>query len=178
MDEVFLVSENYVRSVTNIDDNVQSKYLQSAIREAQEVELQEVLGTNLLNKVKGLIADRSIELAVNAAYKDLVEQSQLFLAYQVITNVCVIAAVKISNGGLQVNYDENLNNVGLQDAFTLKDYYEKKADFFKSRLQAFIYEHRSDYPELSKNKCAEIQSTLYSAASTNLYLGGKRGKRS
>ena len=177
MNEVFLVSENYVRSVTNIDENVQSKYLQSAIREAQEIYLQEVLGTNLLNKAKSLVADGSIENSGNTAYKELVEQSQLFLAYQAITNICIIAAVKISNGGLQTTYDENLNHVGLDDSFTLKDYYQSKADFFKSRLQAFIYNNKSDYPELSKNKCADIKATLDSAATTNLWLGGRRGRK-
>ena len=177
MQEVFLTNENAVRSVTNLDNNIESKFLQSSIREAQEVYLQEVLGTSLLNKLKSLVADGSIDNSGNTAYKTLVEECQLFLAYQVIAQVCIISAVKISNGGLQVNYDENLNNVGLEDAFTLKDYYEKKADFFKSRLQAFIYEHRSNYPELSKNKCADIKATLNSAASTGLWLGGRIGKR-
>ena len=45
MQEVFLTNENAVRSVTNLDNNIESKFLQSSIREAQEVYLQEVLGT-------------------------------------------------------------------------------------------------------------------------------------
>lgn len=175
MEEVFLTNENYVRSITNIDNNIESKFLLSSIREAQEVYLQEVIGSQLLTKLKSLVADGSI--SANTPYKALVEECQLFLAYQVIAQVCIISAVKISNGGLQVNYDDNLNNVGLEDAFTLKDYYEKKADFFKSRLQAFLLQHRSDYPELCKSKCGEIHSTLNSAASTGLWLGGVRGKR-
>ena len=176
MVEVFLCNENYVRSVTNIDNNIESKFLLSSIREAQEVYLQEVLGTALLEKLKTLIADNSINDSGNTAYKTLVDECQLFLAYQVIAQVCIIAAVKISNGGLQTNYDDNLNNVGLEDSFTVKDYYQSKADFFKSRLQAFVWEHKTDYPELSKNKCHDIKATLDSAATTGLWLGGRRGK--
>lgn len=177
MDEVFLTSENFVRSITNIDDNVQSKYLLSAIREAQEVNLQEIIGSALLTKLKTLVADGSIDDVKNANYKTLIDESKLFLAYQVIANVTIISAVKISNGGLQTNYDDNLNQIGLEDSFTLQDYYQKKADFFASRLQAFLIQNRSNYPELSSNKCADIKATLDSAASTNLWLGGRRGRK-
>lgn len=177
MNEVFLVNENYVRSVTSIDDNVQSKYLLSAIREAQEVNLQEITGTALLNKLKDLVADGTIEASGNTEYKALVEESQLFLSYQAIANLCIITAVKISNGGLQTNRDENLDNIGLSDSFVLKDYYQAKADFFASRLQSFIYRNRASYPELSKNRCEDIKATLDSAASTGLWLGGMRGRK-
>jgi len=176
MQEVFLTSENRIRSTVNIDNNLESKFLQSAIREAQEVYLQEVLGTALLNKLKSLIADNVIDEQDNEKYKTLVEQCQLFLAYQVIAQVCIISAVKVSNGGLQTNRDDNLDNIGLADSFILKDYYEKKADFFKSRLQAFLYKNRKDYPELCESTCADIKATLDNAASTGLYLGGRRGK--
>lgn len=176
MQEVFLTNENAVRSVTNLDNNIESKFLQSSIREAQEVYLQEVLGTSLLNKLKSLVADGSIDNSGNTAYKTLVEECQLFLAYQVIAQVCIISAVKISNGGLQTNRDDNLDNVGLADSFTVQAYYQSKADFFKSRLQSFVYRNRKDYPELSQNKCADIAATLNSAASTSLWLGGRRGK--
>ena len=177
MDEVFLTNETFVRSVTNIDDNVQSKYLLSAIREAQEVNLQEIIGSALLEKLKSLVAGGSIEDSGNTAYKKLVEQSQLFLAYQVIAKICIIASVKISNGVLQTTSDENLNPVSIEDSFTVRDYYQAQADFFASRLQAFILNNKADYPELSQNKCADIRATLNSAASTNLWLGGRRGRR-
>ena len=50
--EYLLVSETFVKSVTSISDNVSGKYIQSSIREAQEIALKSILGTCLLDKLK------------------------------------------------------------------------------------------------------------------------------
>ena len=48
MRNVLLTSPDFVRLNSNISDNVNSKVLTTAIREVQEDELQEILGTLLL----------------------------------------------------------------------------------------------------------------------------------
>lgn len=174
INEVLLTSENFVRNLTNIDGNVQSKFLLSAIRESQEVELQQVIGTNMLNKLKGLVEDGTIE--ETEPYKNLLNECQLFLAYQSIVQLCLISTVKISNGGLQQTTDENLQVLDLQDTFTLQNHYQDKADFFRRRLQGYILDHKAELPEISQNKCNDMYAELHSAASTSLWLGGKRGK--
>ena len=60
MKQILLTNEDYVRGITLIDNNVQSKFLLSAIREAQEVGLQEIIGTSMMKKLKSLVDDGSI----------------------------------------------------------------------------------------------------------------------
>lgn len=172
--EILLTNENYVRGVTNIDNNVHSKYLLSSIRESQEIELQEIIGTQMLKKLKQLIYNRTIDEPENLPYKSLLDECQLFLAYQTIVKLCLITSVKISNGGLQQTSDENLTVLNVSDTFTLQDHYQKKADYFGRRLQAYILDNKDDLPEISEKTCNGIRATLHSAASTNVFLGGKR----
>lgn len=174
--EILLTNEDYVRSITLIDNNLQSKFILSALREAQEVGLQEILGTALLKKLKSLIVDGSIADSGNTAYKELVDESQLYLAYKTVANLCLITNVKISNGGLQQTSDENLTVLNIDDTFTIQKHYEDKADFFALRLQKYIIRNIKLFPEICEAKCNEMKANLYSAANTAVWLGGARGK--
>lgn len=49
---VLLISEDYIKSESNLDNNVSGKYLQSAIKLAQDVELQSTIGTKLLEALQ------------------------------------------------------------------------------------------------------------------------------
>ena len=99
MKQILLTNEDFVRSITLIDNNVQSKFLLSAIREAQEVGLQEIIGTSMMNKLKSLVDDGSINEENNIYYKSLLDEAQLYIAYAAVANLCLITNVKISNGG-------------------------------------------------------------------------------
>lgn len=68
--EYLLVSETFVKSVTSISDNVSGKYIQSSIREAQEIALKSILGTCLLDKLKELGLAKELDDPANIAYKD------------------------------------------------------------------------------------------------------------
>lgn len=172
--EVLLTNENYIRAVTIIDNNLQSKYLLSAIREAQDVGLQQIIGTPMLNKLKTLVENDTINATGNTAYKKLIDEAQLYLCFQTITNLTLCCNVKFSNGGLQQCSDENLNVMSLSDTFLIRDQFQGKADFYAHRLQDYILSHRDELPEISERKCHQMNSELHSAASTSVWLGSKR----
>lgn len=179
MNRVLLISEDLVKELTNMSDNMQGKLINPAIAEAQEAGLREILGDCLMDRLLELVETGEIEFAENAMYKKLLDKAQYYLAYQVITNIMILTAVKIDNSGLMQVNDERTQNISIEDSFQLRDFYQKKADFYQSRLQRFILKNKKSYPELSgcDNTCAEIKSNLYSAASGGLWLGGKRGRK-
>ena len=51
MTDVFIISEENLRQFTDINNNVDSKLLKNAVREAQDIEIQRILGTKLYNKI-------------------------------------------------------------------------------------------------------------------------------
>lgn len=176
MKKVLFTNENYIRSVTVIDTNVESKFLLSAMREAQDVHLQEIIGKSLMDKISNLILADELDLESNQAYKNLIDECQLFLAYQSVAILCLTTNVKISNGGLQQTSDENLATLNVNDGFTIQTHFQDKADFYARRLQEYILENKASLPEISERKCHQMNATLHSAASTNLWLGGRQGK--
>lgn len=174
MTNVLLISENFLRSNFSISDNVQSKYLLSAIRQAQDFNFQQVVGTKLYEKIKDLVSSNTI--AQNEDYKALLDKAQMFLGYASIAALTVIVNVKIDNIGLNFTSDENVQVLDIKDMFQLQKYYIDKADEYKNLLQRFLLKNFSKYPELTPSEVQEMYSNVYSAASCGINLGGARGK--
>ena len=177
MAEVLLSSEVYVKSVTNISDNVAGKYILTSLREAQEVRLKSILGDCLLDKLKDLVRSEEIDKEENARYKNLIDKCQYYLAYMTIVELIYKVSYKIGNAGLVKTTDENLQVASLDEIITQKEFYQGKADFHCMELQNYILENKSLFPEVDECTCRRIHSNLHSAASCGFFLGGARGKR-
>lgn len=177
MKDILLTTESFVKQVTNISDNINGKVMQSAIRESQEMDLKQVVGSNMISKLKELVEDGSIEEQENEAYKNLLDECQYFLAYATMAKLIPILTFKIDNIGVSSTQDENITTFNVEDTFEIKNYYDKKVDWYRMELQNYILENKSSLPEISTNTANKIHANLFSAASGGLWLGGKRGKR-
>lgn len=175
MQEVLFTTEDFVKGVTNIDDNTSSKLLMPAVREAQQIELTETLGDAMMKKLTDILVSGMEDDPANAAYKGLLDSCQYFLAYQAMTNVVVMTAAKVAPAGVEQISDEKMNPVSLSDTFKIRDYYQKKADFYRMHIQTYCWDNRKDLPELCECKIAHIHSNLLTSASSGIYLGGRRG---
>lgn len=176
MKNVLLTSPDFVRLNSNISDNVNSKVLATAIREVQEDELQEILGQLLFEKLQDLVESGEISNEENTKYKELLDKAQMFITYRVIAEIIVMLNMKIDNAGLIQTRDENMDYMGLDDTMTMKNYYDTKASHYAYLLQNYLMEHLTEIPELTECQAWKIRSTLYSAASPSVFLGGARGR--
>lgn len=172
--EILLLTEEVIKSVTNVSDNLAGKYLQSSIRESQEISLKGVLGDALLAKCKYLKGEGILNQYPK--YDELVNQCQYFLSYLVLADLAVKTSYKISNAGLVKTRDEFLEVATWNEIVKNQTYYEAKADAMCYQLQGWLMENRAEFPELSENDCKRIKANLYSAATCGIWLGGSRGK--
>ena len=172
MTDILLITEQSIKNITNISDNMAGKLLLTAIRESQEINLREILGDALLDEIKRQIQEND----VRETYNQLILQCQYFLAYQSCANICMITSVKIDNAGLQRVSDEKMEPLPVSEVNQIHDYYQQKADFYCERLQNFLLQHKEDYPQLTTRQCNSINANLYSSASCGIFLGGPRSK--
>lgn len=177
MKYVFLTSETFIRSNANINDETHGKYIQSALREAQEMGLQTIIGSKLLRKLQALVSGNTINNSGNEKYKELVDRAQFYLLYATVAKLIPVVGVHISNFGLSTPTDENMQALNrLPDIFQMEQFYIHKSDFYAHELQLYLIENHKYFPELSATKISELRSNLYSAASCGLFLGGARGR--
>lgn len=176
MTNILLISEDYVKSNSNIDDNLWGKFLLPAIREAQEMGLQSIIGGNLYDTITSMVADNTIQDDDNFDYKYLLDKHiQPYLLYQVMTDVIPLIGTKISNLGLMRTDDDKSYNVDKTERDDLKTYYQYRADFYTRRMQEYLCKNRILYPELSDCDCDKMKTNLDSSATCNIWLGGERG---
>lgn len=177
MRKVLTVSEDYIKTYSNLSDNVWGDYLLPAILTAQNIQLQQTLGSCLFNKILDLIEDGSITATTNTAYKTLLDDYiQDFMLYQTITDLVPIIGVKLGNLGTVISNDEHLQNLSEDERANIKQFYQNKSDFFTKRLQEFLKANKDAFPELECGcECdGSVKPTLESAASIGLWLGGAR----
>lgn len=176
--DVLLTSEDYIKSTTNISENIAGNYLLPAIRFAQHQYLEEVIGSALVKKLQKLVFDKEIDDDKNVYYAELLNTYiQDFLSYRVIEELIVNVSVKINNFGASRTEDEKQYNVSYNEVFSLKDFYKHKADYLQYRMQLYVIEHYNEFPELVTYKGIEdLRQNLYSAAGCSVWLGGSRGK--
>lgn len=177
MAEVLFSSEKFIKSVTNISDNLAGKYLLPSLREAQDISLKSILGESLIQKLKDILKAGQIEKVENSWYKRLLDECQYYLAYTTIVEITNKVSYKIGNAGVKVTSDENLSAASQDEIIKQQYYYQAKADAYCYQLQGWLLENKVNFPELTDNQCRKIKSTLLSAASCGLFLGGARGKK-
>lgn len=176
MKNVYIISPNFLREMTNVSTNLHDKYILSAIREAQDIQYREVVGDKLLNKLLKLIEDKQVDEEGNELFKEIINMSRYYLAYLAVSRIVVISSLKIDNIGLNRTYDENIQAPQINDVFHMEKHYLHIADTYCKRLQNFIKSHRTELREYLTHTCYETDCNLKSSATTGIFLGGYRGK--
>lgn len=172
---ILLINEDYIKANSVIDNNLSGKYLQQAILDAQNIHLEQILGTKLLVKIESLVQNGEIFKEPN--YKLLLDSYITdYLLYQVLSSIIIPVSYKIANAGLVTTSDDKLNNVDINSLNLLKSDYTNKANVYKARLQNYLLANRDLFPELNNCSIDQERPNLYSSSDCGIWLGGERGK--
>ena len=110
--DILLTSEAYIRSQTPLDDNITGKLLLPAIKLAMDIELTEALGENLVDSLKMMVYDETINESGNTMYLTLLDEYvQPFLCYQALGNIVFLGGTKTANIGTVETTDTNIVNI-------------------------------------------------------------------
>lgn len=158
MTQVYLISEKTLKEDSLLNDNTGSEFLSAAIELAQNIHLQELIGTKLLNRICSMVEDGSI--SGETAYKSLLDAYITpYLEWMVTSLIQVPIAFKTRNLGVVQTNDERVNNAGLKDVQVLEQYYANKASFYGLRLTKFLKANSTIYTEYCKcDNCADFHS--------------------
>ena len=178
MNKILLVSEDYIKTNSAINDNLWGKFLLPAIHEAQDINLQIYLGECLYKTILGMVADGSITASTNESYKALLDDYiQPYLLYQVQANIIPTINVKLGNIGSVVSNDEHIATLSQSNIDLVQSDFQHKADFYAQSMLNFILNHSNEF-NLDECACKELKAHLNSAASTTRWLGGYQGSHS
>lgn len=179
--DVMLISPDTIKAMGEIDQNVDDGVIGASIRAAQNIYVQAVIGTNLLNRLQELVYNtimnggESIKDPENAYYKALLDRYlRDVIAYKVASEICVRNSLKIKNAGVVQLSDTNVNAVSLADIKYLKETYDTYYNAALNRMIEYLKDNKDAFPELeSECKCGGNRPNFLNNKYGNigLYLG-------
>lgn len=162
---ILLISEDILKKNTILNDNVDGKYILPAIKMSQDIDLEELVGTPLVNSLKYLINENLIpsqdvlEPVFSFATTLLDDFIIPYLSWQTLKNIQININYKLTNSGVIENNDLNKAKISFNDGKSLITQYERYATAYALKLKQFICDNSS--------KVAEIINYVKSAIGTN-----------
>ena len=148
--KVLLISENAIKDDSVITQNLDGKYILSAIKNAQDMCLLPLLGSKLLNEIYAQVQDGSVEDRIQVLLDDYIHPILLNAS---ISHIIVNTSLKIKNLGTVNTGDTNVTNVNIKDIQWLKQQYDYNVDFYNKRCIEYIKQHIDLYPEWPGCNC-------------------------
>lgn len=163
---VYLISEDTLKTETVLNDNVSPEYFGSAIETAQEIYLQQLIGTSLLNDLCNKVKNDSL----TADDKTLLDEYITpFLKFKVLAEVTLPLAFKYRNAGVVQTNNEYIYNTGIKDVFQLASHYDQRANFFAIRMTDWLCANSALFPSYHNTTTGEL-SPNKNAYNTSIFL--------
>lgn len=152
MERIYMVSEKELRTASLINENVDSAFLQRSILDAQEINLQQIIGSKLYNSLKKQIKDGVFK---DPKYQILLDEYiNPYLINQTMATISIPLQYKFRNAGIVTNNDMHYNSVRLDEVTYVERHYENLASFNANRMTDFIIENKTIFTEI--DECSPI----------------------
>jgi len=149
MTDVFIISEENLRQFTDINNNVDSKLLKNAVREAQDIDIQRLLGTKLYEAILLKIETNTLTGDYEYLVLNYVQNALLYLSYYYALEDIYIRPR--NNGLLSPTGGENSEKVDGTFYNRKRQSVENKSQFYQERLTNYLIQKQGLFPELNGN---------------------------
>lgn len=141
METVLLVSEQRMKNWTNLDKNIRIDVLTPSILNAQEIYIQDSLGTKFFVRLKEGVRDNNLTADESAFLKDYVGPTLMqYALYQLLPNL----KYKMVEKGLLNGTSEETGQTTLEELQYLRETTLETAQFYDERMREFL----KDYPNM------------------------------
>ena len=133
-----------------IDGNVDSDKFLPFLKLAQEVHIQNYLGTQMYNSLT--VAIPNIDLPANARWKTLLDDYVVpMLIWFSQVEYIPFASYQLRNGGMMKHRSENSDTVSKEEVDFLVEKARTNAEWYSRRFIDFMSFNETTYPEYTSN---------------------------
>ena len=152
MSRVLFLSTYRLKKNTPIQENVDDNLLNPYIYKAQETHIQQILGTNLYDKIATLIQTNGISSPQNLNYKTLLDDYIVpcLIEYS-FYEVMPFISLKITNKSIVRGNAEFAVEGDLADLKYLRGTVRDIAEFYAQRISNYLKQYSYNFPEYFTN---------------------------
>lgn len=146
--EILLINEDVLKKYTPLTDAVDPNLIRPCIYVAQDMYLQNFLGTNLTNKIKDDVANGTL----SGNYEILLNEYILkLLIWWTMVELYPSLLYKHDNGNLVSRQSEDTTPVTKGEMESLKEKARENARFYTKRMVDYLRFNTSLFPEYTNN---------------------------
>jgi hypothetical protein len=164
MAEICIIDENYVKKYTNVNGAVDSNRIYQAIYVAQDLHMEQYLGSDLWNKIKDDSADSSITGVYLTLRNDYIRKA---LVWFVMVELLPAMYYRNDNGSLVKRTSEDSKVIAQSELDRLIDDARGKALHYTKKMVDYLCHNNNLFPEYSSSTFPETQPVK------NVYGRGK-----
>jgi hypothetical protein len=168
MANAFFISETYLKDNSPLSGNVDISEIYPFAKSAEEMYIQEAIGTPLFDRLVTAVNAQSYTAAETALLKKIRSCMVWYTVYDAIPFI----DTKIRNIGLVQQGGENLQNVSDQKMRDLRKICKDKGDFYLKMLQKYLCENHSTFQEYccAEWNCSELTPNPHVSNSSDLAI--------
>lgn len=153
MAEALLISRTDLVKFTAVNGNVDTDKFIQFIKIAQDVHIQSILGTDLLNKIKADVINNSL---INPYLALLTNYIKPMLIHWSMVEYLPFAAYTIANKGVYKHSSENSENVDKVEVDFLIEKQRQIAQHYTQRFVDYMCFNQSSFPEYNSNSNGDM----------------------
>jgi hypothetical protein len=152
MAKALFITTQDIKRYSVISGSVDPDKLIFYVEIAQDTEIQNYLGTVLLEKLQALIIAGTVNDPANAAYKTLLETYvKPMTIYWSLVQLMSFIPYTIANGGVYKHTSESSETVSKDEVDYLAEKYRDIAQFYTNNFIDFMVYNQTTYPEYNAN---------------------------
>ena len=157
MSKVLFITVKDLKEKSIISGTTDADKLIHFIEVAQDMHIQNALGTRLYEKFQTIILNNTINDSVNSNYKDLRDDYiKPMLIWFTQVEYFPFSMFKIDNGGIAKTRGENDDFVDYSDVDRMTSKLRDRAEFYFNRFVDYMCYNSSDFPEYTQNQNGEM----------------------
>lgn len=166
MANVLFISEATLKAETVISENVDPKILIPTIKEAQNIYILPLLGTNLYNDLVTNVSANTLSSAYITLLNDYI--APCLVKYSVYE--CILPlSYKFQNKNIGKKSSDFSQQADINDLRYLLDFTKSRAEWYAERVSRFLLAYQTTYPKYLTQENANV-ATIY--PNSNNYQNG------
>ena len=171
MGRVLLTSTYRLKKQTPIQQNVDDDLLNPYIFKAQETHIQQILGTNLYNRIMNDVVANSLAGPYLTLLNDYITPCLIeYTFYEVLPFI----SLKITNKSIGRGNADYMAEGDLSDLKYLRQTVRDLAEFYGTRIIGYLRQYSNQFPEYTTNSGLDKIVPNSQAYFNGVYLGGGR----
>ena len=173
MATILLLSTDKLKKNTPIEQNVDDSVLKPYIKKSQDTHIQQILGTDLYNKILTDVQAGTITGDYKTLLDDYIQPCLIEWSFY---EVLPFISLKITNKSIGRGNADYLAEADLSDLKYLRNTVRDIAQFYGERIIGYLRQYSNNFPEYSTNSGLDKIVPNSKSYFNGVYLGGGRSK--